>query len=72
MIILRIFLTTFCYFSLVLSIDWDIRKYEGIVYVFAYVDSQNSFGAMIRSDFSFIFKDGKAISFIFDGEEYIK
>lgn len=39
----------------------------------SYVDSQNSFGATIRSEFQVTFtKDGTVTSLIFDGKEFIK
>ena len=55
--------------------DWSFVK-DGTEYaVSSYVDSQNSFGAMIRSQFIIIYewKDGVAtvISLVFDGETMI-
>ncbi|HGS9087754.1 hypothetical protein I6A86_08825 [Clostridioides difficile] len=49
------------------------KNKEEIV-VQSYVDSQNSFGATMRSEFQIIFtSDGKDVkSFIFDGKEMIK
>lgn len=52
--------------------DWDYKKVVNIKRVQGYVDSQNGFGAMIRSEFQVKFEDGTLISLIFDGEEYIK
>jgi len=53
--------------------EWNIGRNEGLLYIQSYVDSQNSFGATIRSKFQFtIDKDGEIISLIFDGEEFIK
>ena len=52
---------------------WKFAKDNGVVTVQAYVDSENSFGAMIRADFQIKYaKDGTILSFIFDGVEYIK
>lgn len=53
-------------------LKWAIFKEEGSVIVQSYVDSQNSFGAMLRSEFQFKIKDDNIVSFILDGEEYIK
>ncbi len=52
--------------------EWKFGKENGVVTIQSYVDAQNSFGAMMRSDFQFKFKDDKVISLIFDGTEYIK
>lgn len=53
--------------------EWKIVKDNGIVTVQSYVDSQNSFGAMLRSDFQIKYsKEGEITSLIFDGKEYIK
>ncbi len=51
-------------------LKWNIFKQDGFVIVQSYVDSQNSFGAMLRSEFQFKIKNDKIISFVFDGEEY--
>lgn len=52
---------------------WNFSKSNGVVTLQAYVDSENSYGAMIRSNFQIKYaKDGTIISFIFDGEELIK
>jgi len=53
--------------------EWHIWKDDKKIYVQSYVDSQNSFGAELRSEFQFILSlDGYTIkSLIFDGEEYI-
>lgn len=53
-------------------VDWKFGKKIKTTLVQGYVDSQNGFGAMIRSEFQFEFEDGTLISLIFDGEEYIK
>lgn len=55
--------------------DWSFSKEKNIYTVVSYVDSQNSFGAMIRSDFTIQYQwDGenqaKVVKFIFDGQEY--
>lgn len=52
--------------------DWNIWKENGQTIVQSYVDSQNGFGAMVRSEFQFIIKDGNVISLIIDGKEYMK
>lgn len=54
--------------------EWGFSKKKGIVTIQGHVDSQNSFGAMLRSDFQIKYneKEGYMTSFIFDGEELIK
>ena len=37
-----------------------------------YDDSQNGFGATVRSTFQVTYKNNKVTSLIFDGKEYIK
>ena len=51
--------------------DWKFAKNRERVVVASYVDSQNSFGAMIRSSFQVTFSadKSKVISLIFDGKE---
>lgn len=52
---------------------WNFGKDNGVVTVKAYVDSENSFGAMLRAEFQIKYqKDGTISSLIFDGVEYIK
>ena len=56
--------------------DWQFSKdADGNITAKSYVDSQNSFGAMIRSTFEITFKfDGtnySVVSLIFDGEQVI-
>ena len=55
--------------------DWSFSKNGTIYTVSSYVDAQNSFGAMIRSQFTITYewKDGtgKVISLIFDGEKVV-
>lgn len=55
-------------------LDWGFSKERNIVKVSGYVDSQNSFGAEMRSEFWFtIDTDTDTIqSFIFDGQELIQ
>ena len=55
-------------------LDWKFQKDKDIVIVQSYVDSQNGFGAMLRSNFQITLNttDKKVISFIFDGKELIK
>lgn len=54
-------------------LEWKFRKEKNIITVQSYVDAQNSFGAMIRSDFQFKFNsdDNTITSFIFDNEQII-
>lgn len=54
--------------------EWAFSKDKEKIVVQSYVDSQNSLGAILRSDFQITFtSDGKDVkSFIFDGEEMIK
>ncbi len=52
--------------------DWRYGKEEGVYIIQGYVDSQNSFSAMIRTEFQISFKDDKMTSFIVDGIEQIK
>lgn len=55
--------------------DWNISKDGNKFTVSSYVDSQNGFGAMIRSDFTITYewKDGtgKVVSMIFDGKKVV-
>ncbi|CCL55976.1 hypothetical protein [Clostridioides difficile] len=53
---------------------WMFSKNKEEIVVQSYVDSQNSFGATMRSEFQIIFtSDGKDVkSFVFDGKEMIK
>jgi len=53
--------------------EWGFRQERNIFTVQGYVDSQNSFGAELRSVFQFVIDmDSDTIqSFIFDGEELI-
>ncbi len=53
--------------------NWGFSKNKQKITVQGYVDSQNSFGAEIRSDFQLIInsKNNKIKSFIFDGKELI-
>lgn len=54
--------------------NWAFKKEKNIVTIQGYVDSQNGFGAMVRSEFQFIVDANTDTiqSFIFDGEELIK
>lgn len=53
--------------------EWGFNKKNGIVTIQGYVDSQNGFGAEIRSNFQFVVNsaDNTIQSFIFDGQELI-
>lgn len=54
-------------------LSWSFSKEKNIITVQAYVDSQNSFSAEIRSQFTFVI-DGNTNtiqSFVFDGQEMI-
>ena len=53
--------------------NWNFRKDNGKVTVQSYVDSENSFGAKLRSYFQVKYDENKnAISLIIDGIEYYK
>ncbi len=54
--------------------EWYVGKDKdtGVITVQGYVDSQNSFGAMLRSQFQVKYQNNQIISLIFDGQEYIK
>lgn len=53
---------------------WKFGKEDGNIIVQSYVDAQNSFGAMLRSEFQFIIdtETGTVTSLIFDGKELIQ
>lgn len=53
--------------------DWAFSKTPEKIVIQSYVDAQNSFGAMIRSEFQItLTPDGKTVtSFIFEGQERI-
>lgn len=55
-----------------LANEWNIYKNQDTVTIESYVDSQNSFGAMIRSNFKITVINNQVTSLIFDGKEYIK
>lgn len=54
-------------------LEWKFYKEKDKIIIQSYVDSQNSFGAMIRSEFQITLASDKTTvtSFIFDGKEYI-
>ena len=54
--------------------EWKMKKEKNIFTVQSYVDSQNSFGATMRSEFQIVVdtKKNEIQSFIFDGNELIK
>lgn len=54
--------------------NWAFSKNPKKIIIQSYVDSENSFGAMIRSEFQItLTSDGKTVSsFIFEGQEQIK
>ena len=52
--------------------EWKFGKTDGVTVIQSYVDAQNAFGAMMRSEFQLKVKDGKVISLIMDGKEYIQ
>lgn len=53
--------------------NWKFGKDNGIMTVQSYVDSENSFGAELRSEFQIKYDSNKnVISLIIDGVEYIK
>lgn len=53
--------------------EWSYSKSNGIITVSSYVDAQNSFGAMIRSNFTVQFDTSTdtVVSLVFDGEKII-
>lgn len=53
---------------------WGFMKEKDIVTIRSYVDSQNGFGAEVRSDFQFVVNsaDSTIQSFIFDGQELVQ
>lgn len=50
--------------------QWSISKTYGEWHIISYVDSQNSFGATIRSSFELKIKDNQVTYFVFDGVQY--
>ena len=52
--------------------DWKVWKENGQTIVQSHVDSQNSLGAMVRSEFQIIIKNDNVVSLIIDGKEYMK
>lgn len=52
--------------------EWKFSKSENVIITQGYVDSQNSFGATLRSQFQVTYTNGTITSLIFDGTEYIK
>lgn len=54
--------------------EYGMQKTPDKYVVGSYVDAQNGFGAMLRSEFTIRIsrKDNKVLSFIFDGKELIK
>jgi len=53
-------------------LEWKFGKENGTTIVQSYVDSQNGFGTMIRSEFQLKIKNDKVISLLLDGKEYIQ
>jgi len=54
------------------SEGWRVWQEKETVYVQSYVDATNSFNAKIRSDFQIKYKNGRPISLIMNGKEYLK
>ena len=52
--------------------EWKVGKDNGSTIIQGYVDSQNGFGAIIRSTFQVTYTNNIVTSLIFDGTEYIK
>lgn len=52
--------------------SWAVGKENGSTIVQGYVDSQNSFGAVVRSTFQVTYTNNTVTSLIFDGIEYMK
>jgi len=53
-------------------LEWSIEKVNGEIIVNSYVDSENGFGAMIRSEFQLKVKDNTIYSLVINGKEYLK
>lgn len=53
-------------------LEYRFGKNNDIITVQGYVDSQNAFGAMLRSDFQAQFEGSTPISLIIDGTEYLQ
>lgn len=53
-------------------LEYRFGKNNDIITVQGYVDSQNVFGAMLRSDFQAQFEGSTPISLIIDGTEYLQ
>jgi len=53
-------------------LEWYIEKVDGEIIVRSYVESENGFGAMIRSEFQLKVKDNTIYSLVLDGKEYLK
>lgn len=55
------------------SDQWSVSTSDGIVTVSSYVDAQNSFGAMIRENFTVQYRisDGKGVYCMFGGKVYL-
>lgn len=55
-------------------LEWKFYKDKDKIIIQSYVDSQNGFGAMIRSEFQITLASDQTTvtSFIFDGKEYVK
>lgn len=52
--------------------EWFVIKVDGVTTVQSYVDAQNSFGAMLRSEFVVTIEENTVVSLVFDGKEYMK
>lgn len=52
-------------------LKWEMWKEDGVTNVKSYVDAQNGFGAMIRSEFHLKLEDNTLKSLVMDGQEYI-
>lgn len=52
--------------------EWNIWKEKGVIYVQSYVDSENSFGAMIRNKFQLKIVNGNVTSYILGNKEMLK
>ena len=51
---------------------WKYGKIDGEIILQGYVDAQNAFGAVVRTDFQVKYRAGALVSLIFDGKEYVK
>lgn len=51
--------------------EWNIYKKHGVIFAESYVDSQNSFGAVIRSHFKLTIKNNRVAKYTMDGQDLL-